>query len=61
MHRNTDGSVDIYFGPKSLNGHEDNWVPTKPGTQWFTMFRFYGPDQALFDKSWKMTDIEQVE
>jgi len=24
------------------------------------MFRFYGPDKALFDKSWTMTDIEPV-
>ncbi|MDB5983507.1 MAG: hypothetical protein JWQ69_4522, partial [Pseudomonas sp.] len=35
MHRNTDGSVDIYFGPKAPSGHEDNWVPTKPDAAWF--------------------------
>ncbi|WP_408600889.1 DUF1254 domain-containing protein [Pseudomonas sp. PLMAX] len=58
MHRNTDGSVDIYFGPKAPVGHEDNWVPTKSGAAWFAMFRFYGPDKALFDKSWKLDDIE---
>ncbi|MFJ2682191.1 DUF1254 domain-containing protein [Pseudomonas sp. NPDC087342] len=60
MHRNTDGSVDIYFGPKAPVGKEENWIPTKPGADWFTMFRFYGPDRALFDKSWKMLDIETV-
>ncbi|MND88255.1 hypothetical protein D3C80_802760 [compost metagenome] len=61
MHRNSDGSVDIYFGPTAPAGHGDNWVPTKAGGKWFTMFRFYGPDKALFDKRWKMTDIERVE
>lgn len=60
MQRNADGTVDIYFGPKAPAGHENNWVPTKPGANWFTMFRFYGPDKALFDKTWKMTDIEKV-
>ncbi|MDB5983969.1 MAG: hypothetical protein JWQ69_4984, partial [Pseudomonas sp.] len=28
---------------------------------WFTLFRFYGPDKALFDKSWKLGDIEPVD
>jgi hypothetical protein len=24
------------------------------------LFRFYGPEQALFDKTWKLPDIEQT-
>lgn len=60
MQRNADGTFDIYFGPKAPTGHEDNWIPTKAGAKWFTMFRFYGPDRAVFDKSWKLTDIEKV-
>jgi hypothetical protein len=24
------------------------------------LFRFYGPTQALFDKSWVLPDIEQM-
>jgi hypothetical protein len=27
---------------------------------WFTMFRFYGLDKPLFDKSWTMSDIEET-
>jgi len=27
---------------------------------WFAWFRFYGPEEALFDKSWTMPDIEKV-
>jgi hypothetical protein len=30
------------------------------GKTWFTMFRFYGPDKPLFDKSWTMSDIEET-
>jgi hypothetical protein len=28
---NADGSVDIYFGPKSPAGKDKNWVQTIPG------------------------------
>jgi hypothetical protein len=27
---------------------------------WFLWFRFYGPEKALFDKAWRLPDIEQV-
>jgi hypothetical protein len=60
MKQNGDGSVDVYFGPKAPAGKEANWVSTTPGKQWFAMFRFYGPEKALFEKWWKMTDIEKV-
>jgi hypothetical protein len=60
MKRNDDGSVDIYFGPKAPAGKEANWIYTAPNKGWWTYFRFYGPDKALFDKTWKMSDIEEV-
>jgi hypothetical protein len=28
---NTDGSVDVHFGPKAPAGKENNWVQTIPG------------------------------
>jgi hypothetical protein len=31
---NTDGSVDVYFGPKPPAGKENNWVQTIPGKGW---------------------------
>ncbi|MEN2398338.1 DUF1254 domain-containing protein [Flavobacterium sp. MC2016-06] len=58
--KNTDGSVDLYFGPKAPQGKEKNWVQTLPGKHWFTYMRFYGPTTAYFDKSWKMDDIKEV-
>lgn len=57
---NADGSVDIWFGPKTPAGKEANWVPTKPGRKFEVLFRFYGPDKPVFDKSWALPDIEKV-
>ena len=57
---NTDGSVDIYFGPAAPDGASTNWVPTKACNTFEVIFRFYGPDQPLFDKTWKLPDIEKV-
>jgi hypothetical protein len=58
--KNADGSIDVYFGPKSPPGKEANWVQTVPGKGWFAYFRFYAPTEAFFDKSWALPDIEPV-
>ena len=55
---NPDGSIDLYFGPQAPHVGETNWIKTSPGKGWFTYFRWYGPTQAFFDKSWKLKDIE---
>jgi hypothetical protein len=60
MRRNADGSVDVYFGPAAPPGQETNCVSTVPGKAWLAMFRFYGPEKSLFEKSWKLPDIERV-
>ena len=59
LKKNADGSVDVYFGPKAPAGKESNWVPTNPKGQFEVLFRFYGPEKALFEKAWKLPDIEQ--
>ncbi len=58
--RNGDGSLDVYFGPKPPPGKEANWIYTAPGKPWFTFFRMYGPGNAVFEKSWKLGDIEEM-
>lgn len=58
---NEDGSIDVWFGPQAPAGHEANWVQTNPGEGWFTYFRFYGPTEPFFDKSWALPDIEKVD
>jgi hypothetical protein len=60
MKKNADGSVDIYFGPKSPTGKESNWIYTAPGRGWFCGFRLYDPDKAFFDKTWKLANIEKA-
>jgi hypothetical protein len=58
--KNTDGSVDLYIGPKAPKGFEENWIPTVPGKAWFPYFRLYGPTEAHFDRTWILPDFEKV-
>jgi len=60
VQKNADGSVDVYFGPKSPAGKESNWIPTDPKGQFEVLFRLYGPEKALFERTWKLRDIEKV-
>ncbi|SEC50758.1 Uncharacterized conserved protein [Rhizobiales bacterium GAS188] len=57
---NTDGSVDIWFGPSAPAGKDSNWVPTNPNGQFELLFRFYGPEKPLLDRTWKLPDVERV-
>jgi len=59
--QNEDGSYTIYFGPKSPEGKEANWVQTIPNRGWFTTVRLYGPNKEVFDGSWKLSDIKRME
>lgn len=57
---NADGSVDLYLGPSAPEGKESNWAPTNPGGQFEVLFRLYGPQKPLFDKTWVLPDIEEA-
>jgi hypothetical protein len=58
--KNSDGSVDIYFGPQqpSATGAAKNWIPTLPGKAWFAYVRLYGPTEPYFTRTWLLPDIE---
>lgn len=58
LQKNADGSVDVWFGPKAPPGKDSNWVPTDPHRRFELMFRLYAPTKALFDKTWKLPDVE---
>ena len=60
VQQNADGSLDVFFGPKAPAGKESNWVPTN-GRDFEILFRLYGPQKAFFDKTWKLSDIEEVQ
>jgi hypothetical protein len=60
--KNSDGSVDLYFGPKLPAGKpESNWIQTIPGKGWFSYFRLYGPTQPFFDRTWVLSDVEALD
>lgn len=61
LEKNPDGSVDIWFGPKAPRIGSSNWVPTVPKQKFEVLFRFYGPQKPLFDKSWVLPDLERVD
>jgi hypothetical protein len=60
LQTNEDGSVDLYFAPKAPAGKESNWVPTTAKGRFEALFRFYGPEKPLFDKTWVLPDIEKA-
>jgi hypothetical protein len=60
LQKNADGSVNVYFGPKAPPGKQTNWIPTNPGGKFEVLFRLYGPEKPLFDKTWKLPDIEKT-
>lgn len=60
LEKNKDGSVDIYFGTKAPEGKESNWVYTAPDKAWIMLFRFYGPQPEIFNKAWKLPDIQKI-
>jgi len=45
---------------KAPAGNEPNWVPTDPARKFELMVRFYAPTKALFEKAWKLPDVEKV-
>ena len=60
MKANADGSVSIYVGPRAPRGIESNWIDTA-GKRPMPMFRFYGPQKALNNKSFKMPDLVRID
>lgn len=59
MKVNTDGSVDLYLGPNAPAGLESNWIPTM-GKEPYLWLRLYGPEEAFWNKSFKLPDLDQL-
>jgi hypothetical protein len=57
---NSDGSVDLYFGPDAPKDFESNWLPTM-GKKPYLWFRIYAPSEAFWDKSFKLPDVELIQ
>ena len=61
VRKNSDGSVDIYFGPEAPIGMENNWLPTDPDRRFFLLARFYGPEPEIVNGSFELNDIELID
>ncbi len=57
---NPDSTVDLYFAPKAPAGKQSNWTPTKADGRFEVLFRLYGPQKPLFDRTWVLPDIEEM-
>jgi hypothetical protein len=60
LNGNSDGSIDLYFGPEAPVGVESNWVQTVPGKGWFALLRLYGPLEPWFDQTWRPGEFEML-
>jgi hypothetical protein len=62
VQKNSDGSVDIYFGPTLPKGaNKENWLPTDPKRRFFLLARFYGPRPEIVNGSFELNDIELLD
>ncbi|MFE6858655.1 DUF1254 domain-containing protein [Nocardia sp. NPDC057668] len=58
---NDDGTVDVYFGPQALPGHEANFIETGNSAGFELMFRFYGVGPDVLSKRWSLRDAERID
>lgn len=57
---NADGTVELWLGPEAPPGKASNWIPTRPGCTFEVALRFYGPTRELYEKRWRIPDLEAV-
>src|SRR5262245_39675296 len=60
LQKNTDGSVDLFFGPRTSTNRSRNWVETTAGRPWLVYICFYLPEEASFNKFWEVSSIEKI-
>ena len=60
LKKDPDGGVTLYFGPKPLEGLENNWIPTG-GKRIAPCMRFYGVKKQIVDRTWVMPDVELLQ
>ena len=58
---NADGGVDLFIGPNAPAGFEMNHMRTVGDDGWFVYFRLYAPEEAFFDKSFRLGDFERLD
>ena len=46
---------------KPVDVPEGNFLMTDPEKGWFCMLRFYFLEKSFFDKSWRPSEVEEVQ
>jgi hypothetical protein len=55
-------TANLILEPRSLGPIKTSpAAATTTAFPWFPSFRFYGPNKAYFDQSWKLPQIEEVD
>jgi hypothetical protein len=58
---NSDGSLDIYFGPTKPDGIDArNWIQTLPNRAFIAALRLNGVAAEFYDQTWKPDDVVKV-
>jgi hypothetical protein len=57
---NPGGSMDVWFGPESPSGRENNWIKTIPGKSWYLKLRLYDMKESVENIFWKPGEIEEL-
>jgi len=59
--KNSDGSIDIWFGPKKPDGVADSaFIQTISGRNFLVALRLYGTGVEFYDQTWKPDDVAKV-
>jgi hypothetical protein len=59
LRANSDGSMDVFFGPDAPHGKSSNWVAT--GSDFFLILWLYGPEKSVLGRSFRMPDPERLD
>jgi hypothetical protein len=58
---NTDGSIDLWFGPsKPDDAADSNWIQTVTGRNFLVALRLYGTGVEFFDQTWQPDDVVKI-
>lgn len=59
--KNSDGSIDIWFGPQKPDQVVDAaYIQTVPGRNFLVALRLYGAEDSFYDQTWKPDDVVKV-
>ena len=65
LKQNADGSYDLFVGPDESKVPEEfrgtpNFAATNPNKGFMVYFRFFGPLEPFFDRTWELESFEKI-